>query len=96
MFLFEEEAEYVQDREDLIAVLQMRFGDIPPRLIEQIYELNDLNTLERLILVAANAPSFKVFLEELEEGAGAFRMTGERFNPIESSFEGRKDDGEEK
>lgn len=93
MFLFEKEAEFVQDREDLIAVLQMRFGDIPPGVIQNIYDLNDLDTLERLILVAANAPSFKVFLEELEEGSGAYRITGERFNPIESMFEGRKDDG---
>lgn len=94
MFLFEKEADFVQDREDLLALLQMRFGEVPPSVIQNIYDLNDLDTLERLILVAANAPSFKIFLEELEEGSGAFRITGERFNPIESMFEGGKDDGE--
>lgn len=93
MFLFEEEAEFVQDREDLIAILHMRFGDVPPALVEQIYELNDLDTLERLILVAANAPNFNIFLEEMEEGSGGFRITGERFNPIENDFEERKYDG---
>lgn len=87
MFLFEEDADLVQDREDLISVIRMRFGDIEPAIIEEIYKLNDLETLERLILVAANAPSLKIFLEELEEGEGAFRITGDRFNPIDSMLE---------
>src|SRR5699024_12671484 len=45
-------------------------------------ELNTLDALERLILVAANAPSFQVFLEELEQSEGSFRIVGERFNPL--------------
>lgn len=90
MFLFEEEAGFVQDREDLITVLQMRFGELPPTLVTQIYELNDLDTLERLILIAANAPNFKTFLEEMAEGSDGFRIIGERFNPIETKHEGEK------
>lgn len=88
MFQFEENADFVQDREDLISVLRMRFGDINPGVIESIYELNDLDSLERLILVAANAPSLKIFLEELEEGEGSFRIMGERFNPIDTMLGG--------
>lgn len=82
-FIFEQEADFVQDREDLIAVLQMRFGTVPPKIIEQIYNISDLNTLERLILVAANAPEFRVFLEEIEAGEDSFKLVGNRFNPIE-------------
>jgi hypothetical protein len=84
MFQFENEAGFVDDREDLIQVLKMRFGDIPPGIVEKIYGMNELDTLERLILVAANAPTLKVFLEEMEEGEGSFRIVGERFNPIEA------------
>lgn len=82
-FSFEQEADFVEDREDLIAVIQLRFGKVPPKVIEQIYDISDLNTLERLILVAANAPNFTIFLEELHEGEESFRIIGERFNPIE-------------
>lgn len=88
MFTFEDDANLVQDREDLIAILRMRFGQVPTGLIEAVYEMNELDTLERLILVAANAPSLKIFLEELEEGNGSFRIMGERFNPIEKFANG--------
>ncbi|WP_026700642.1 hypothetical protein [Salibacterium aidingense] len=83
MFSFEEDAGLVQDREDLIAVLQMRFGAMAPGVIGKIYDLHSLDTLERLILAASNAPTFKIFSEELEAGEGSFRLEGERFNPIE-------------
>lgn len=83
MFTFEEDANLVQDREDLLAILRMRFGSIPAGVTEAVYNLNKLDSLERLILVAANAPSLKIFLEELEEGNDSFRIMGERFNPIE-------------
>lgn len=88
MFSFEKEADFVEDREDLIAILKMRFSYIAPGVISAIYEISELDTLERLILVAANAPNLKVFLEELEEGSGNFRILGERFNPIEQLNDG--------
>ncbi|MBP1969922.1 hypothetical protein J2Z83_002030 [Virgibacillus natechei] len=88
MFSYEEDAGFVQDREDLISVLRMRFGDVSPGIIESIYDLKDLDTLERLILVASNAPSLKVFLEELEEGTESFRIIGDRFNPIDTMLGG--------
>jgi len=96
VFLYEKEAGFIQDREDLISVLRMRFGDIHPRIIMDIYELNELDTLERLILVAANAPSFAVFLEELAEGTESFRIVGDQFNPIEAMLEGDGSSGQKK
>ncbi len=72
----------VDDREDLIAVLRMRFGDIPARMITEIYDIQELGTLQRLILAAANATSWKVFLEEFQEGKESFRIIGEDFNPL--------------
>ncbi|RYG72602.1 hypothetical protein EU245_09735 [Lentibacillus lipolyticus] len=84
MFHFEQEAAMEEDREDLIGLLKMRFGKLEPQVIEEIYQLSDYETIERLILVGANAPDFKTFLEELEAGTGTFRIVGERFNPLES------------
>lgn len=83
MFLFEEEAQIGEDRQDLIEVLRMRFGNIPPQVEERLYQLDDFETIERLILVAANAPTLKVFLEELDQGNEAFKLVGERFNPLQ-------------
>ncbi|WP_085992614.1 hypothetical protein [Oceanobacillus senegalensis] len=96
MFLFDNEADLAQDREDLIQVLRMRFGDVAPGIIEKVYEMNELDTIERLILAAANAPSLSIFIEELEAGDGSFKLVGERFNPIDSMVEGGSTGGEEK
>lgn len=84
MFLFENEASFVDDREDLLAILKMRFGDIPPGIIQAIYDIKEYDAIERLILVASNVPNFEIFIEELEEGSGSFRILGDRFNPIQS------------
>lgn len=81
MFSYDDER-LVQDREDLIGVLRMRFGGIAPGIIDTIYAFDEPDDMERLILVAANAPDLKTFLEELEEGSGNFKITGERFNPL--------------
>lgn len=82
MFSFESDGFLVDDREDLIAVLQMRFGHVTGKIIEKIYEIDDLNTLQRLILAAANAVSWDVFVEELSAGERSFRLLGENFNPL--------------
>lgn len=84
------DAEFVQDREDLIALLRMRFGEIPVEMIYEIYDMDELDMIDRLILVAANAPSFDVFLEEMNAGKDSFRIIGERFNPL-SEMPGRGD-----
>jgi hypothetical protein len=82
VFPFENDAMLVEDREDLIALLRMRFGSIPPKVIEAIYEIDRMDTLERLILVAASVPDFEIFLDELKAPSQSFRMIGGRFNPI--------------
>lgn len=82
MFSFEADGLLVEDREDLIAVLQMRFGYIPGELIAKIYEIDDLNTLQRLIISAANAADWNVFARELNVGKNSFRLVGENFNPL--------------
>lgn len=71
-----------QDREDLSAVLSMRFGAIPVEAAELIANIHDPNRLQRLILAACNAPEWSIFFEELQEDGSAFKLTGERFNPI--------------
>jgi hypothetical protein len=70
------------DREDLITVLKMRFGMITGEMIEKIYEIDNMNTLQRLILAAANAANWKIFLEEFHSEEESFRLLGENFNPI--------------
>ncbi|WML44413.1 hypothetical protein [Neobacillus sp. PS3-40] len=84
MFVYEDEAMLVQDREDLIALLRMRFGTISPEVIDSIYKISQLDTIERLILVAANAGNLRIFLEEMQEGEDSFRILGDRYNPIEN------------
>lgn len=81
----------VNDREDLIAVLRMRFGDISGGIIEKIYDINDMNSLQRLILAAANAMNWNVFLEELEASEYSFRLLGEKFNPAGNELKGGND-----
>ncbi|ETI68960.1 hypothetical protein [Neobacillus vireti] len=91
MFSFETDPLLVDDREDLIAVLRMRFGEISGEMIQQIYEIEDMNTLQRLILAAANAANWKVFLEEFQSGEDSFRLLGEEFNPLGEILKGRGD-----
>ncbi|HLR61690.1 MAG TPA: hypothetical protein VK097_04535 [Lentibacillus sp.] len=93
MFQYQREAAIEEDREDLIGLLKMRFESLEPEVIEAIYQLDDFETIERLILVGANAPDFKTFLEELEEGKGTFKIVGERFNPLENMPENGDADG---
>jgi hypothetical protein len=88
LFSFESDAMLVDDREDLIAVLKMRFGMITGDLIEKIYEIDEMNTLQRLILSAANAADWDVFLEDFTEGKDSFRLLGENFNPLKRSLKG--------
>ncbi|PFO08379.1 hypothetical protein COJ85_03825 [Bacillus sp. AFS076308] len=89
MFSFESDALLVDDREDLIALLRMRFGSIPGEMIEDIYSINDMNLLQRLILSAANAANWPVFLEDFHSGRNSYRLVGENFNPLRDLMKGR-------
>lgn len=73
------------DREDLLALLEMRFGPVPDDVREVIGRNEDLNDLQRLIIAACNAAEWEVFVEELHAGQGSFKLTGERFNPVANS-----------
>ncbi|MCY0896401.1 MAG: hypothetical protein OWS03_08965 [Alicyclobacillaceae bacterium] len=70
------------DLADLTALLEMKFGPIPSEVMEKIEAIRKPEVLQRLILVAANAPKASVFLAELAAGDGAFRLVGQEFNPL--------------
>lgn len=76
------------DRRDLLAVLDMRFGTVPDDIRNEIEAIQKTETLERLILAAANVPDWEGFISELKEGQGAFKLTGELYDPL--SLEQRK------
>jgi hypothetical protein len=88
MFELKNDAMLIDDREDLIAVLRMRFGDIPGDMIQHIYDISEYSTLQALILAAANAPSWNTFLEEFKMGNETFRLVGENFNPLANDQKG--------
>jgi hypothetical protein len=93
---FENDTMLVDDREDLIAVLRMRFGQISGEIIEKIYDINDMNSLQRLIIAAANASKWEVFRAELYSGEDSFKLLGEEFNPLEDTLKGRDSTNGEK
>lgn len=70
------------DREDLRTVLTMRFGPLPENVKREIEAIDSTDTLERLILVAANVPTWDTFLRELREGKQAFKIVGNLYDPL--------------
>lgn len=73
------------DKEDLVGLLELRFGAVPPTVQEEIGEIKELETVERLILVAANVPTWDAFLADLGTGTSAFKIVGDVYNPIPNS-----------
>lgn len=70
------------DRTDLIGLLELRFGTLPTEVINTIMQISKLEILERLVLVAANVPTWETFQRELRIGDTGFKITGEDFNPL--------------
>ena len=70
------------DRADLLGLLELRFGAIPPEVRTAIEQIDKLESLERLILVAANLATWEQFLAELEVNNASFRIVGEYYRPI--------------
>lgn len=68
------------DRRDLITLLHMRFGRISPDVMAAIKAINDFSQIDHLILVAANAPGWNDFIQELQWPG--FRMVGQKFDPL--------------
>jgi len=82
MFPNNEEAMLVQDQEDMIGILRMRFGTVPEDVIQSIYNTNDSDALEKLMLIAAEAQGLDSFLEKMQEELDRFHFAGDYFNPI--------------
>lgn|GEM_PF-921612 len=74
------------DREDLLAVLTLRFGSVPRSVQARIATCNDAPTLERWILVAANVPDWVTFLHDLDAGPEVFKVVGARYEPNRANF----------
>ncbi len=68
------------DRFDLIALLKMRFGDIPDEVTAAISSIDDFSQIDHLILVAANAVEWDEFLSEIRHPG--FRIVGQAFDPL--------------
>lgn len=73
------------DRQDLVAVLDLRFGGMPEAVRTEIGEIQDGAHLERLVLVAANVPTLADFVKELKDSKGSFKIVGEIYNPLAGS-----------
>lgn len=69
------------DREDLLAVLSLRFGSVPESVHARITACDNAATLERWILVAANVPDWASFLSDLDAGPQAFKVVGAGYEP---------------
>ncbi len=54
-------------REDVIEVLEIRFGSIPSLMIEGITQENDPETLKRLLRQAVTVDSIETFQQYLNE-----------------------------
>ncbi len=75
------------DRDDLLGLLAVRFGSIPPEIKNEIKQLQDQSTVERLILVAANVSRWDLFVAELHAGSSAFKIVGDIYDPIAKSVQ---------
>ena len=63
-----------EDLRDLMEVLGRRFGPLPDDLTAAIRSLTDVQQINRLVLVAANAADLGAFARELTHGSRAFRL----------------------
>ncbi|MDA8204654.1 MAG: hypothetical protein M0Z36_01195 [Thermaerobacter sp.] len=68
------------DRADLIALLKMRFGEVPADVMASIAAIEDFSQIDHLIIVAANAAGWDEFLAEVRQPG--FRIVGQGFDPL--------------
>ncbi len=54
-------------REDVITILEVRFGEVPPTLIERINAIEDIPVLKQLHRQAIAIPSIEEFQQLLEQ-----------------------------
>ncbi|TQS76477.1 hypothetical protein DX933_01140 [Ornithinibacillus gellani] len=72
----------VAEKEDLLGLIHMRFGQVPASVREKIMAIDHLDVLDRLFLIAVNAANWDVFEAELNEGKDSFKITGDGFDPL--------------
>ena len=58
-------------REDIITILEVRFGEVAPTLIERIDAIKDVPVLKQLHRQAIAIPSIKEFQQVLEQHLAA-------------------------
>ena len=68
------------DREDLLVLLEMRFGPVPQSIRNAVQAVDDFSRIDHLILVAANARGWKEFAAEAQDPG--FRIVGQHFDPL--------------
>lgn len=73
------------DRQDLLALLNLRFGSVPTTVMDAIIRIDDFSQIDHLILVGANAAGWQEFLAELK--IPGFKIVGQRFDPLNSQEE---------
>ncbi len=74
-----------QDRQDLIVLLNLRFGGVPSPVMESIMQIDDFSQIDHLILVGANAASWQELVAELK--VPGFKIVGQRFDPLNGKEE---------
>lgn len=68
------------DRRDLLALLRMRYGEVPPEIMASVAAIDDGSRIDHLILVAANAAAWSEFATEVRQPG--FRIVGQGFDPL--------------
>lgn len=68
------------DRQDLLALLNLRFGTVPSAVMDAIMQIGDFSQIDHLILVGANAAGWQEFVAELQQPG--FQIAGPRFEPL--------------
>lgn len=71
-----------EDKSDLLAIIEMRFGQMDEVHQKKLNEIDDFSQINRLILVAANAPTLDIFLSELNHPEANFKIVGDNYDPL--------------
>ena len=78
------------DLQDLLFALHLRFGSLDNQIVSVIEKIGKFTTTNQPILIAANVRSLKDFLEELGKSGDEFKITGEKYYPLDKWDQRRK------
>ena len=62
-----QKGEYIQAREDILAILEARFGKLTESIVSQVQRLEDRTILKTLLRSAATVSSAETFQQTLEK-----------------------------